>query len=244
MLMPPLRERRSDIPQLAGEFLKRFNEENSRALRSTPSALEVLMGCGFPGNVRELENCVQRTATLAHGPSIVMDDFACRHNQCLSAMLWKGHSESRRRALRPVIPLPVLPRRPAEPAAAQRGGQAPAGGRRRASAFRSAGRAAELRQMPERERLIEAMERSGWVQAKAAPDPRTDAAPDRLCAEKARASRSSTSEPSFDRIELSSAPAERADASALATPIVGGATACRGRDSGRKLARIDKSNKD
>ncbi len=68
MLMPPLRERRSDIPQLAGEFLRRFNEENDRALSLDASALEVLMGCGFPGNVRELENCVQRTATLAHGP--------------------------------------------------------------------------------------------------------------------------------------------------------------------------------
>src|ERR1019366_7333684 len=110
MLMPPLRERRSDIPQLAGEFLKRFNEENDRTLSLDASALEVLMGCGFPGNVRELENCVQRTATLAHGPSIVMDDFACRRNECLSAMLWKGHSGGAPPRLRPAVSLPVLPR--------------------------------------------------------------------------------------------------------------------------------------
>ena len=109
MLMPPLRERRSDIPQLAGEFLRRFNGENDRTLTFDATAMEVLMGCGFPGNVRELENCVQRTATLAHGPSIVMEDFACRRNECLSAMLWKGHSEIAPQRLRPAIPLPVMP---------------------------------------------------------------------------------------------------------------------------------------
>lgn len=166
MLMPPLRERRSDIPQLAGEFLRRFNEENDRALSLDTSALEVLMGCGFPGNVRELENCVQRTATLAHGPSIVMDDFACRRNECLSAMLWKGHSEVAPPRLRPAVSLPVLPRAasggasyagasPGQPAAepmpAPAGVPATSGG-----------------QVPDRERFIEAMEKSGWVQAKAA----------------------------------------------------------------------------
>jgi len=42
------------------------------------------------GNVRELENCVRRTATLAKGEKIVADDFACRHDECLSSTLWKG----------------------------------------------------------------------------------------------------------------------------------------------------------
>ena len=166
MLMPPLRERRSDIPQLAGEFLRRFNDENDRTLTFDTTAMEVLMGCGFPGNVRELENCVQRTATLAHGPSIVMEDFACRRNECLSAMLWKGHSEVAPQRLRPAIPLPVIP-------------IPSAGGAANASALASqpaadsatalAGSAAANRgQMPDRDRFIEAMEKSGWVQAKAA----------------------------------------------------------------------------
>jgi Nif-specific regulatory protein len=160
MLMPPLRDRRSDIPQLAGEFLKRFNEENERALTLDASALEVLMGCGFPGNVRELENCVQRTATLAHGPSITMDDFACRRNECLSAMLWKGHSEVAPPRLRPAIQLPVLPTAPASAPAGQPAADSVAG---------SAGSTtANSAQMPDRERFIEAMEKSGWVQAKAA----------------------------------------------------------------------------
>ena len=164
MLMPPLRERRSDIPQLAGEFLKRFNEENGRALSLDASALEVLMGCGFPGNVRELENCVQRTATLAHGPSIVMDDFACRRNECLSAMLWKGHSEIAPPRLRPAVSLPVLPRTAAGDAAnPSRSSSEPA-----ADAVSALPPAASHGPVPDRDRFIEAMEKSGWVQAKAA----------------------------------------------------------------------------
>jgi Nif-specific regulatory protein len=166
MLMPPLRERRSDIPQLAGEFLKRFNEENDRTLSLDASALEVLMGCGFPGNVRELENCVQRTATLAHGPSIMMDDFACRRNECLSAMLWKGHSEVAPPRLRPAVSLPVLPRSAASGAA----NTVPSSSQPAPETGPASGEAAAVNrgQMPDRERFIEAMEKSGWVQAKAA----------------------------------------------------------------------------
>ncbi len=166
MLMPPLRDRRSDIPQLAGEFLKRFNEENGRTMSLDASALEVLMGCGFPGNVRELENCVQRTATLAHGSSIVMDDFACRRNECLSAILWKGRAEIAPPRLRPAVSLPVLPRTAgSEVANASPPSSEPAADAVRAS---SAAPAADRGQMPDRDRFIEAMERSGWVQAKAA----------------------------------------------------------------------------
>ena len=124
------------------------------------------MGCGFPGNVRELENCVQRTATLAHGPSIVMDDFACRRNECLSAMLWKGHSEVAPPRLRPAVSLPVLPRTAAggaanaAPSSSQPAAESDSGVRGCAAANRG--------QMPDRDRFIEAMEKSGWVQAKAA----------------------------------------------------------------------------
>jgi len=164
LLLPALRERRSDIPLLAVEFLAAFNKENGRTLTFDPSAIEVLMNCGFPGNVRELENCVERTATLAPGPSIVRSDFACCHGQCLSAMLWKSKPEeampqpglaapmSMRPATRPTeaaAPLvPVSDDRPPLPAA----GTALVGGGKTA----------------DRERVIAAMERSGWVQAKAA----------------------------------------------------------------------------
>ncbi len=164
VLMPPLRDRRGDIPLLANAFLNRFNGENGRELVFDARAMEVLLACGFPGNVRELENCVQRTATLAPGPSIVMDDFACQHNQCLSAMLWKGRCEtSPPRA--PEVPLPVLAAPAPEPAYA-----APAPTRAPAEAMppAPAGAGAAGGPFPERERLVEAMERAGWVQAKAA----------------------------------------------------------------------------
>ena len=160
--LPPLRERRSDIPQLACEFLRRFNSENDRSLNFDVSAIDVLMHCGFPGNVRELENCVQRTATLAAGPSIVMDDFACSRDECMSAILWKGNTVAPPPPRpQPVVPLPILPRS-APPADAPASAQ-PA--------------EAETVDMPdmnsegglvERDRIVQAMERSGWVQAKAA----------------------------------------------------------------------------
>jgi Nif-specific regulatory protein len=170
ILMPPLRERRGDIPQLAGEFLKRFNGENGRTLSFDATAMEVLMSCGFPGNVRELENCVQRTATLAHGPSIVMDDFACRRNECLSAMLWKGHSEVAPSRLRPAIPLPVLPAASAGRAAhTSTSSQSGPAAEQAEQAPKPVGTTeANWGELPERDRFIAAMEKSGWVQAKAA----------------------------------------------------------------------------
>ena len=125
------------------------------------------MGCGFPGNVRELENCVQRTATLAHGPSIVMDDFACRKNECLSALLWKNHSEIAPARLRPLVSLPVLPRATATADGVEKANPSP-GQPVVASPPTSGEEAASPGQMPDRDRFIQAMEKSGWVQAKAA----------------------------------------------------------------------------
>jgi len=163
MMLPPLRERRSDIPLLANEFLKNFNTENGRALSFDRHAIEVLMGCGFPGNVRELENCVQRTATLAPGPEIVRNDFACCHSQCLSAMLWNGTSESTQQRSLPIVPLSVLP------AAAQR-----ERAREIPTSVEPAAPGSDVApvslvgNVTDRDSVVAAMEKSGWVQAKAA----------------------------------------------------------------------------
>jgi transcriptional regulator with GAF, ATPase, and Fis domain len=69
--LPPLRERKDDIPLLAGHFLQKYGEENGKpALELAPDALDLLMDHDWPGNVRELENVIERAAVLTPGPRI------------------------------------------------------------------------------------------------------------------------------------------------------------------------------
>ncbi|MFY0530425.1 sigma-54-dependent transcriptional regulator [Archangium gephyra] len=73
--VPPLRERLEDIPVLAEHFLQRANARGPRPKRLSNAAVERLMGYGFPGNVRELENLVRRAAALAEGEELQPEDF-------------------------------------------------------------------------------------------------------------------------------------------------------------------------
>ena len=157
--LPPLRERSGDIPTLARLFLERFSSENGRPLTFTGKALEILAACAFPGNVRELENCVRRTATLAEGREIVADDLACQQDVCLSATMWKGHAPALQREAKP---RPLV----SEEASAL----FPIVGGAGASSQCPAPNACPVThpQLGEKERLIDAMEKTGWVQAKAA----------------------------------------------------------------------------
>src|SRR6187431_159626 len=67
--LPPLRERKEDIPVLAQHFLEKYGVENSRpGLDLAPDALDLLMEYDWPGNVRELENVIERAVVLATGP--------------------------------------------------------------------------------------------------------------------------------------------------------------------------------
>jgi Nif-specific regulatory protein len=166
LLLPPLRDRPNDIPILAAEFLKRFNKENERSLAFDAGAVDVMKACRFPGNVRELENCVQRTATLADGPDIVANDFACSHNECLSSILWKTPPETASPPHEPEVSRPA-PERAPNPAAEAVSADPPPGEPADALAP-PAGQEELAGEMTERERLINAMERAGWVQAKAA----------------------------------------------------------------------------
>ena len=69
--LPPLRDRKDDIPLLARHFLVKYGEENRKPdLELTPEALDVLSAYGWPGNVRELENVIERAAVLTAGPRI------------------------------------------------------------------------------------------------------------------------------------------------------------------------------
>jgi DNA-binding NtrC family response regulator len=72
--LPPLRQRREDIPLLVQFFLKKYAEENDRpARRVTPEALRPLMSYSWPGNVRELENVIERAVVLSSGNEITID---------------------------------------------------------------------------------------------------------------------------------------------------------------------------
>ncbi len=69
--MPPLRDRRSDIPALAKFFLDRYARANDKTLDDlSPQALEMLVSHDWPGNVRELENAIERAVVLTAGSSI------------------------------------------------------------------------------------------------------------------------------------------------------------------------------
>ena len=75
--MPPLRERREDIPLLATYFTERMNEHlHRRVTQLTPDALAALRAYDWPGNVRELEHAIQRAMIVCHGPIIHAEDIS------------------------------------------------------------------------------------------------------------------------------------------------------------------------
>lgn len=74
--LPPLRERRDDIPLLAQHFLRSIGERVARRVEQiAPAALEVLCRYRWPGNVRELRNVIERALVLGDGPVLELDDL-------------------------------------------------------------------------------------------------------------------------------------------------------------------------
>ena len=72
--LPPLRQRREDIPLLVEHFLKKYSEENDMPRRHmTTEALRPLVSYSWPGNVRELENTIERAVVLSSDPMIGID---------------------------------------------------------------------------------------------------------------------------------------------------------------------------
>ncbi len=77
--VPPLRERRDDIPLLAEHFLRAFESKHGRGpLSIDPEAMEVMCAYAWPGNVRELQNWIERAAALCRGRSITAADIPRR----------------------------------------------------------------------------------------------------------------------------------------------------------------------
>ncbi|TFG65177.1 MAG: sigma-54-dependent Fis family transcriptional regulator [Spirochaetales bacterium] len=76
ILVPPLRERKEDIPILTAAFLKEFSAENNRVIEGIDSkAINALYSYSWPGNIRELRNCIESAVVLAKGNIIEPDDL-------------------------------------------------------------------------------------------------------------------------------------------------------------------------
>jgi Nif-specific regulatory protein len=163
ILLPPLRERKKDIELLANKFLEKFNKEQGAHLTFSKAAIAFLSECSFPGNIRELENYVLRTATLAPGDVISDKDISCLNDTSLSSIPSRGSgSESAH-----FTPLPIAP---------EKTGSAPSSGRiteaEPAPPALCPGAEnctiVEIDKRSDREKIVDAMERAGWVKAKAA----------------------------------------------------------------------------
>jgi two-component system response regulator HydG len=73
--IPPLRERRQDIPVLAAHFLERLSRNSNQERTLSDEALKAMLAYDWPGNVRELENCLERACALSSGPVLHVADL-------------------------------------------------------------------------------------------------------------------------------------------------------------------------
>ena len=73
--LPPLRERKSDIPLLVSSFLEKFSDPQRPIRTISEDAMRRLMAYDWPGNVRELENAVERAVALGSGPILHIGDL-------------------------------------------------------------------------------------------------------------------------------------------------------------------------
>jgi DNA-binding NtrC family response regulator len=80
--LPPLRERRQDIPLLAAHFLRKYAEENRKQVTAIQQeALQRLETYSWPGNIRELENVIERAVVLAQGTTITTDNLSLEEQE-------------------------------------------------------------------------------------------------------------------------------------------------------------------
>lgn len=153
IFLPPLRERREDVPLLAEYFLQQANEESGKRLKFSAEAMQVMCNCHWPGNVRELSNCVERITAMTQGNVIRRKDLLCDRDMCFSSIMWQQQNK------RTVIPIIHTPKH-ADPV-----------DRETYATTREESEPApdtNLHGDPQKHQLIEALEKCGWVQAKAA----------------------------------------------------------------------------
>lgn len=151
--LPPLRDRLEDLPELVADFFQRFNRRNRLQVSLDSQALSPLYVCQWPENQRDLENCLEYA--LLHRQSDVITQLPCIQGRCLRKQLnlrIENYSQRRRNA-----PLPTQTDG-WDPCRAPANVQAPA-----AMAVNGSDAQDDIRH-----RFITALEKSGWVKAKAA----------------------------------------------------------------------------
>ncbi|GBD39825.1 Nif-specific regulatory protein [bacterium HR37] len=75
IFLPPLRERKDDIPILIEHFLQRFNKENQKKVRISDEVMSLMLEYPWPGNVRQLENCIERLVIMADEEVVGIEDL-------------------------------------------------------------------------------------------------------------------------------------------------------------------------
>ncbi len=140
ILPPPLRERMEDLPEITRFLLERIGNAQGRSLTLTPAGLRRLSQHAWPGNIRELENCLERAAVMSESGEIDAD--LIRINRLRDSM----------------------------PPGAAASASAPSMGAASAAAVSSAPTFVDVTDpdLDERTRVVAALEQTGWVQAKAA----------------------------------------------------------------------------
>ena len=96
--LPPLRNRKEDIPLLAMHFIKDFNKNENRDAEILPDAMKALLAYDWPGNVRELENVIRRAATLCDNDLVNLQDLPLKIKEVTpvdhssATVDYRGHS--------------------------------------------------------------------------------------------------------------------------------------------------------
>jgi two-component system NtrC family response regulator len=91
IVLPPLRERREDIPLLIDYFLKKYSEENQKSILDiSKEARALLLRYPYPGNVRELENLMERAVVLCRGELITIQDLPFHLKEERSEKQWES----------------------------------------------------------------------------------------------------------------------------------------------------------
>ena len=153
IFLPPLRERREDIPLLADFFLEQANAESGKRLKFSAEAMQVMCNCQWPGNVRELSNCIERITAMTQGNVIRTKDLLCDRDLCFSSIMWQQQSK---RSVIPIVAAPVH----SHPVTREAPSHIP----EETEPTVPLGEYGD----PQKYQLIEALEKCGWVQAKAA----------------------------------------------------------------------------